>query len=338
VRQNASTQKTTTPANDSAASKKGATEKKAAVAKADTPKAPVSKTSARRAAAKNSDAPLEAPDPNDLAADNVELVQQIVTQVAMRYPRHVDRSELWSAGAAGLVEASRSFKIEAGIPFPRYAAIRIRGSIIDSTRKRDWAVRSLRRRMREVHNAEDRFEVAEGRRPTDDELVTMLRITSEELRTRRSAAMTSSLLHLDQEDPERVSLGERIQERSADRLPEETLSNREVLGTLTTSISALPDLQQDVIRRYYLDGEMLQSIAESMGVTEARVSQIRAEAVNAMRSFFATLYDHVEEVPSDAPGRRSRTTYLANLAEQSNWLTRLEALNGDPQTGESLAG
>lgn len=276
--------------------------------------------------------------PNDLAADHVDLVQQIVNQMAMRYPRHVDRSELWSAGATGLVEASRSYKAETGIPFARYAAIRIRGSIIDSTRKRDWAVRSLRRRMRTVHEAEDRFEVAQGRRPTETELAGMLKITDEELQSRRTAAMTSSLLHLDQEDPERVSLGERIEERSADRLPEETLANREVLGTLTTAIDELPELQQDVIRRYYLDGEMLQSIAESMGVTEARVSQIRAEAVNAMRSYFATLYDHVEDVAADAPGRRSRSAYLAALAEKSTWLTRLEALDHDPQGRESLAG
>ena len=277
-------------------------------------------------------------DANDLAAENIELVQQIVNQVAMRYPRHVDRAELWSAGATGLVEASRSYRPETGIPFNRYATIRIRGAIIDSTRKRDWAVRSLRRRMREVHSAEDRFEVAQGRKPTDDELSELIGIDIEELQKRRTAAMTSSLLHLDQEDPERVSLGERIEERSADRLPEETLSNREVLGTLSTAIQELPDLQRDVIHRYYLQGEMLQSIAESLGVTEARVSQIRAEAVNAMRSYFATLYDAVEEVPADAPGRRSRAAYLATLAEKSTWLSRLETLAGDPQTGESLAG
>jgi RNA polymerase sigma factor for flagellar operon FliA len=256
----------------------------------------------------------------------------------MRYPRHVDRAELWSAGATGLVEASRSYRAETGIPFHRYAAIRIRGAIIDSTRKRDWAVRSLRRRMREVHTAEDQFEVAQGRKPTDEELSKLIGVDIEELQSRRTAAMTSSLLHLDQEDPERVSLGERIEERSADRLPEETLSNREVLGTLTTAIDELPELQRDVVHRYYLQGEMLQSIAESLGVTEARVSQIRAEAVNAMRSYFATLYDHVEEVPADAPGRRSRTAYLASLAEKSTWLSRLEALGQDPQTGQSLAG
>ena len=172
------------------------------------------------------------PEANERAAEHIDLVQQIVNQVAMRYPRHVDRSELWSAGAAGLVEASRSYRSETGIPFGRYAAIRIRGAIIDSTRKRDWAVRSLRRRMREMHEAEDRFEVSEGRKPSELELSQLLGLTLDELRSQRSASVTSSLLHLDQEDPDKVSLGDRVEERSADRIPEDTLANREMLGTL----------------------------------------------------------------------------------------------------------
>ncbi len=273
---------------------------------------------------------------NDLAASHIDLVQQIVNQVAMRYPRHVDRNELWSAGATGLVEASRSYNPETGIPFARYALIRIRGSIIDSTRKRDWAVRSLRRRMRELHDAEDRFEVTEGRKPTDQELSNILNIPLTELHQQRAASLTSSLLHLDQEDPERVSLGERIEERSPERIPEDMITKREVVGTMHVAIDKLPDLQQQVIERYYLKGEMLQTIAASLGVTEARVSQIRAEAVNAMRSYFTTLYDGVEEVPQDAPGRRGRAAYLATVSTHGTWRDRLDA--ADRLTEENIAG
>lgn len=274
---------------------------------------------------------------NELAAANIDLVQQIVNQVAVRYPRHVDRNELWSAGASGLVEASRSYRAETGIPFGRYAAIRIRGSIIDSTRKRDWAVRSLRRRMRELHDAEDRFEVAEGRKATDEELASMLGISIEDLEAQRAASVTSSLLHLDQEDPEKVSLGERIAEQSEDRLPGDMLDKREMIGTMRVAVEKLPELQRQVIERYYLQGEMLQTIAESMGVTEARVSQIRAEAVNAMRTYFTTLYDDVAEVPTDAPGRRGRAAYLATMATHSTWRERLDAAD-QSSIAESAAG
>ena len=85
-----------------------------------------------------------------LIHDNIDLIGRVVQRVASMYPRHVDRQELWNAGALGLVEAARRFDPDAGIPFERYASIRVRGAIIDSTRTRDWASRSVRRRYREL--------------------------------------------------------------------------------------------------------------------------------------------------------------------------------------------
>lgn len=123
----------------------------------------------------------ELDDPNSLAAQHIDLIHPIVTQVASRFPRHVDRSELWSAGAIGLVEASRSYNPETGVPFNRYASIRIRGAMIDSARKRDWAVRSLRRQMRELHEAEQHIETTKGRHATDLEIADALKITPEEV-------------------------------------------------------------------------------------------------------------------------------------------------------------
>lgn len=111
-----------------------------------------------------------------------------------------------------------------------------------------------------------------------------------------------------------------------------------MVGTLRTAIEGLPELQRDVVLRYYLEGEMLQTIAESLGVTEARVSQIRAEAVNAMRSYFTTLYQGVADVPEDAPGRRGRASYLATMATRSTWLTRLEAADTEASKGQRAAG
>lgn len=280
----------------------------------------------------------ELDDPNSLAAQHIDLIHPIVTQVASRFPRHVDRSELWSAGAIGLVEASRSYNPETGVPFNRYASIRIRGAMIDSTRKRDWAVRSLRRQMRELHEAEHHIETTKGRHATDEEIADALKITVDDVEQRRAASAVSSLLHLDQEDPDRVSLGERIVEEESERLPEEHLASREMVGTLRTAIEGLPELQRDVVLRYYLEGEMLQTIAESLGVTEARVSQIRAEAVNAMRSYFTTLYQGVADVPEDAPGRRGRASYLATMATRSTWLTRLEAADTEASKGQRAAG
>ena len=108
---------------------------------------------------------LDTHEQNALVTDHMDLVGHIVAEVSVRYPRHVDRSELWNAGALGLVEASRRFDPDSGIPFARYAAIRIRGAIIDSTRTRDWASRSVRRRLREIQEATKALEETNGASP-----------------------------------------------------------------------------------------------------------------------------------------------------------------------------
>jgi len=266
---------------------------------------------------------------NALVVDHMHLVQHVVNQVAVRYPRHVDREELWNAGAYGLVDASRRYDHTMGIPFARYALIRIRGAIIDSTRSRDWATRATRRGMRDVRTATERFEQEHGREPTSQELADSLDMTSDQLKHYQTAAVTSSLLHLDQRvggpDSEDTTLGDLIEEEQSDQLPQACLEQRELTGTLRIAVQHLPTVQREVVQRYYFDGEFLRDIAVSMGVTEARVSQIRSEALNAIRAYFSSSFDGVPEVDERAPGRRARAAFLHKVTEDTDWRSRLAA-------------
>ena len=262
---------------------------------------------------------------NDLVLENLELVSQLVQQMAARYPRHVDRGELWSAGVLGLVEASRRFDPAMGIPFPRYAAIRIRGAIIDSTRSRDWASRRVRRQVRELEATEASMR-AGGDTPTEEELAEMVGTTPERIRDLRARAEKAALLSLEwSPDEEGESLANRIEETDTEFLPEERLEDEELMGTLETAIQHLPPVQREVIERYYLKEEMLAEIAADLGVTVARTSQIRSEAINAIRAYLAGLYHGVPEVAPNAPGHQMRAQYLADLATHSTWRSRLEA-------------
>ena len=70
-----------------------------------------------------------------LVKEHLSLVKHVVSQVAVQFPRHVDRDELARAGALGLVEAARRHDEARGVPFERFAAQRIGGAI----RAADWA-------------------------------------------------------------------------------------------------------------------------------------------------------------------------------------------------------
>jgi len=272
---------------------------------------------------------LTADTSNELVTEHLYLVQQVVNQLASRYPRHVDRSELWSAGAYGLVDASRRFDPDAGIPFPRYAAIRIRGAIIDSTRTRDWATRRLRRDIRTVREVHDGFEVRAGRAPTEDELAELLQIAVDELRIHRAAAANATLLHLDHPLPgtesSETGLAARLEERDRDRLPEDAIEHNELIGTVRSAVSFLPGPQRQVVERYYFRGELLRDIADSLGVTEARASQIRSEALDAMRAYFGDAFDGVVPVAPKAPGIRRRAAYVDEFTRETTWRSRLDA-------------
>ena len=264
-----------------------------------------------------------------LITEHLPLVQHVVNSVAMRYPRHVDRDELWNAGAYGLVDAARRYDPATGIPFGRYATIRIRGAIIDSTRTRDWASRGMRRDMRALRRAEETFQQANGRAPSTGELADALDCSVEQVERTRAAATATSLLHLDQRvgapGGEEQTLADLLEESTVEHRPEQHLEEQELSGTLHYAVTHLPDTQREVVERYYFAGEYLRDIAETLGVTEARVSQIRSEAVNAIRAYLGTAFDGVPPVEETAPGRRRREDYVSTMRHEGTWRDRLDA-------------
>lgn len=263
---------------------------------------------------------------NELVTAHLDLVGHVVNQVSSFYPRHVDRDELWSAGVVGLVEASRRFDPEVGVPFARYASIRIKGAIIDSTRHRDWASRRLRRRLREVETAEAAHTGTTGARPDDTTLAELVGCSVEDLRDLREKANRATLLRLDVDTTDDGStLADLVSETRDENLPEEWLEHKEMTGAVRDAIRFLPEPQLEVLERYYLKGERLQEIASDLGVTEARTSQIRSQAINAIRAFLAEHYEGVPPVSESAPGSAARQQFVAAASAHSSLRTRLAA-------------
>jgi RNA polymerase sigma factor for flagellar operon FliA len=272
-------------------------------------------------------------DSNELVRQNLGLVGKAVSQVSARYPRHVDREELWNAGALGLVEAARRYDPDAGIPFARYAMIRIRGAIIDSTPARDWASRSVRRKARELDQVTSDLRNQEGKHPDRTSLAAALGVSVGELDKIQARSAASMLLYLDHDqDGEGPTLRDSIVDPDMTTAPELALEHREMLGTLRVAIDHLTGVHREVVQRYYLDGELLQDIADDLQVTQARVSQIRSEALTSLRAYFGTMYDATPDVDDSAPGKRARASYLAEASSNNDWRTRLDAADADVES------
>ncbi|MCB0978573.1 MAG: sigma-70 family RNA polymerase sigma factor, partial [Acidimicrobiales bacterium] len=122
------------------------------------------------------------PKTRELIEQHLPLVRHVVFQVAVNFPRHVDREELATAGALGLVEAAKRYEEDRGVPFDRFAAQRIRGAILDAVRAADWAPRSVRNLARRLESIEQRLASSLGRMPSAMETAEALGVTEAELR------------------------------------------------------------------------------------------------------------------------------------------------------------
>lgn len=262
---------------------------------------------------------------NALIQEHLWLVDRILSRTAASFPAHVERSDLWSAGVLGLVEAAQRFDPDKGVPFDRYASARVRGEILEATRSRDLAPRRLRRRIRELAQTTQRLNAELGRDVTVEELAAELDLTVDELLDLREAADNlSDTTSLDLPVGESgVSRGELL-DGGADTDPAALLEDRELHGTVRDAVQALPSPLLEIVVRSYWNGERLADIADDMGVTPQRVAQYRAEAITAMTAWFSRLYDGLTPPADTAPGRARRVAFAAEMASRSTWRARLD--------------
>jgi RNA polymerase sigma factor (sigma-70 family) len=107
------------------------------------------------------------------------LVHHVARQVAARVSDVVEVDDLVSAGTLGLVQALESFDLSRGLAFSTFAMRRIRGSILDELRSRDWVPRSVRAKGRQLATAVAQLESKLGRSPEPQEVAGVLSLDLE---------------------------------------------------------------------------------------------------------------------------------------------------------------
>ncbi len=264
---------------------------------------------------------------HQLIEDNLPLVRHVVFQVAVHFPRHVDRDELATAGALGLVEAARRYDESRGVPFDRFVAQRIRGAILDAVRAVDWAPRSVRTLARKLEQVEQRLASQLGRVPTAGEKADALGMDPDELRRLQDRMFRSVVLALEYEvadEEEELSLVDVLADDHT-KEPSEELESRELHAYLRDAVHLLPERHRLVIVGYFLEGRKSQDLAQLLGVTESRISQLRSEALSMLRDGIEAQYEPATaEEPTGRVGRR-KAGYATAIAGATEWPDRLSA-------------
>jgi RNA polymerase sigma factor FliA len=277
------------------------------------------------------DRPLP-PDPDELVRTHLPLVHHVVADMIARVPRHIPRDELTSAALYGLVQAARAYDPDRGVSFDRYARRRMQGALLDDLRSRDWASRGVGAQARRVKSVTDDLTVSLGRTPTPSEAGAAAGLSAGEVSrlnddVHRATVLNYDSVFRDSEDCDALS--------TADADPGEVLLRRERRAYLRDAVSALPERLRTVVVGCFFDERPMLELARELGVTESRVSQMKAEALALLREGLdATLEaESLEAATSGAPpaeGRvaRRKAAYFAAVATGSSYRDRL---NSDPR-------
>jgi RNA polymerase sigma factor for flagellar operon FliA len=267
------------------------------------------------------------PEARALVEKHLPMVRHVLAGVAAHFPRHADREELAQAASLGLVEAAARYDEERGVPFDRWAALRIRGAILDAVRALDFAPRTLRAASREVEAARNELTAALGRTPTSEDIAERLGIPVAEVDQLQGQVHRSVVLSLDA--PSGESEGDPLTLASAllddvQRQPAEVLEMRERATYVRDALTCLPDRLKEVVVGYFLEGQTSADLAARLGVTESRVSQMRTDALKLMRAGIEAQYAETHPT-GDGPVRGAHRTasYAAELAARSTYATRL---------------
>jgi len=237
---------------------------------------------------------------DDLVNQYLPLVKTIVGRLAMTLPPHVELEELQSAGGIGLLHAIRHFNPKNGTSFETYARFRIRGAVMDSLRRADWASRTVREKIRRIQDAMDTLEQGQPGPPSERQIASELGISEDEYRRWLDDIRPATFVSLDpapansDEDPR--DLAEVLSDPGQDS-PHDVVSRRELIDLITRRIQSLPEVQRKILALYYVEDLRLREIAEVFGLTESRISQLHAQAILAIRTFIDRMDRGVTPLP-----------------------------------------
>jgi RNA polymerase sigma factor for flagellar operon FliA len=235
---------------------------------------------------------------SDEVRRHLSLVRGIASRVIARLPRSVDLDDLVGAGVLGLLDAAKGFDPSKGVPFARYAEIRIRGAILDELRAGDQTPRSSRRQAGEVAGIVRDLSAALGRPPSPEEVADALGIPVDDYLDRVARIRPVVVVGFDDlmrpgtEDP--IDRSRHLWDPDAPD-PAAQAEARERAVRMGQAVEQLTPRQRMVVTFHYVEGMSFREIADFLEVTEGRISQLHTASVERLKRLLAN--------PDASPGR-----------------------------------
>lgn len=224
--------------------------------------------------------PREAPgrstqEVESLLVGTEDLVERVLSQL-FRVGIRGDRSELLAFGQQGLIEAAHRFDPEVGGDFRRFAYFRVRGAMLDGLRKmNNWSRRGYERvaLLRTLNDTSAGFDEVDPAGCSATEAAQRLRSHMASMVT----AMTMGVFaeHVVQNGGTAVALDKKAS-------AEDEVADQQMQQIVRAAMGSLPPPEDEVVRRYYVEGERMDDIAADLGYSKSWVSRVHTRALKRL--------------------------------------------------------
>jgi RNA polymerase sigma-B factor len=198
-----------------------------------------------------------------------------------RHSRGTTREDLTQTARAGLITAIDRYDPGFGNPFVPYAVACVVGELKRHLRDTSWRLhvpRPLKERALRLCRAADELHQGLGRSPTVTELAGCLDMGEEEVLEGLAAVSSRQDVSLDQPVGDAdLELGDLLLAPGAKEEPEDLLA-------LPGLMSALPELEREVIVLRFFQNLDQDSIAARVGYSQMHISRLQRRALARMRA------------------------------------------------------
>ena len=186
-----------------------------------------------------------------LIVQYIYLTRYVVGRVKVALPPTFTFEDISSYGIEGLIDAVEKYTPRNGARFETYALVRIRGNIIDKIRTQDFLPRSVRRKIRDVKEAQEQLKKQFGRPATNSEVAELLGMEPEKVDQILADDTTiTSIYDKKGNGEDSIEVIDTIKD-SSHKTPHEECEDKNVKNQLEAALKRLPERERMIMVLYY---------------------------------------------------------------------------------------
>ena len=165
--------------------------------------------------------------------------------------------------------------------------IRIRAAILDRIRAQDFLPRSVRKKIKDIKNAQEHLKQELGRMPTTTEVASYLDMDPDKVLQLLSEDTTmTSLYDKKGNTDDSVEIIDTIQDTNKLN-PQEQAEEQNVKQELEKALKRLPERERIIMVLYYQENMTLKEIGSTINMSESRVCQLHAQAIMKLKNILS---------------------------------------------------